>query len=58
MVCTPRAVQHVHSSHGGEGEKKFLTELIKELLSVAKTHVEIQNLWEKPVLYLVGMGLE
>lgn len=38
----------------GEGEQKFLTELMKELLSVAKTHVEIQTLWEKPVLHLVG----
>lgn len=33
-------------------------ELTEELLSIAKTHVEIQNLWEKPVLHLLGVGPE
>lgn len=52
------ALQCIRSSHGGKGGEKFLTELIKELLSVAKTHLEIQTLWEKPVLHLVGVRPE
>lgn len=36
---------------GGEGEHRFVTELIEELLS---TPVGTQNLWEKPGLGLVG----